>query len=35
VLDASIRLNVTTFDYEHHLALSLAEDLMREIKAER
>jgi hypothetical protein len=35
VLDASIRLNVTTLDYEHHLAVSLAKDLMAGIKPVR
>jgi hypothetical protein len=35
VLAASIRLDVTTPDSEHQLATSLAEDLMREVKAER
>ena len=35
VLVASIRLDVVTMDHEHHLAVSLAEDLLREIKPDR
>jgi hypothetical protein len=35
VLDASIRLDVTTPEAEHRLAISLAADLMKGIKADR
>jgi hypothetical protein len=35
VSEAALRVDVSSLDLEHRLALSLAEDLMREIKAVR